>query len=115
QTMDDILADSVAGPRFQTLLISLFGAIAVVLAAVGIYGVMSFSVSQRSREIGVRMALGARRSHVLHLIIGNGMRLALAGVAIGLPSALAIARVMTSLLYEVKPYDPSKIGRASCR
>ena len=106
RTMDDILSDSVAQPRFQTLLLSLFAIAALVLAAVGIYGVMAYTVRQRTHEIGVRLALGAQKWNVLSLVIGRGMRLALFGVGIGVLGALALTRVMSGLLYEVTPTDP---------
>jgi putative ABC transport system permease protein len=93
--------------RMNLMLISIFSASALVLGAVGLYGVMSYFVGQRRSEIGVRIALGAQRRDVLRLIIGNGMRLAIAGIAIGLFGALALMRLLTSLLYEVSATDPA--------
>lgn len=106
-TMNELLTNSAAGKRFNTLLLSLFALIALTLASVGIFGVMSYTVSQRTREIGVRMALGARESDVLRLVIRQGMILAGLGIVIGLVAALALTRVMTSLLYGVSATDPA--------
>jgi putative ABC transport system permease protein len=106
RAMDQILSDSVARPRFQTALASLFGAAALLLAGVGTYGVMAYSVAQRTREIGVRLALGAQPKMVLSMVIGQGLKLAVTGVVIGLALALALTRVMSSLLYEISPLDP---------
>ncbi|HEX8180907.1 MAG TPA: ABC transporter permease [Pyrinomonadaceae bacterium] len=105
-TMAQILSDSLAAQRLSMLLLSLFAAGALIIAAVGIYGVMSYSVVQRTHELGIRLALGAQPRDVLRLVIRQGMLLALAGVAVGLIGALLLTRVMTTLLYGVHPTDP---------
>jgi putative ABC transport system permease protein len=105
-TMSQLLAVSVAQPRFNFLAFALFAAIAMVLAAVGIYGVLAYSVSQRTHEIGIRLALGAQRGNVLGLVVGHGMKLVLAGAVLGLLGAFALTRILTRLLFEVQPTDP---------
>jgi putative ABC transport system permease protein len=106
-TMDELLADSMALRRFSMLLLGFFGAVAAALAGVGIYGVISYTVTQRTREIGIRMALGAQGRDVLRLVLRRGMWLACAGIAAGLMGALALTRVMSSLLFGVGARDPS--------
>jgi predicted permease len=106
QTMDEVVADATAEPRFYLLLLAVFAAVALILAAVGIYGVMSYSVSRRTQEIGIRMALGAQTSHVIRMVVGQGALLATVGVVTGLIGALAVTRLMSGLLYGVRSNDP---------
>jgi putative ABC transport system permease protein len=106
RSMDQVISDSIGPQRFNMLLLGIFAIIALILAVVGIYGVMSYSVSQRIHEIGVRMALGAGRRDVLSLVVGQGMRLALVGIAIGLAASFMLTRLMESLLFGVSATDP---------
>jgi len=106
QTMDALIHETVAQPRLQTGLLGLFGLLALVLTAVGLYGVVALSVSQRTRELGIRIALGAQKRAMLALVLGQGMRLVLTGIGAGLLASLALTRVMRTLLYEVTPTDP---------
>ncbi len=105
-TMDQTLSQSVAPRRFNTLMLGIFAFIALVLATVGIYGVIAYSVTQRTHEVGIRMALGAGRGDVVRLIVAQGLRLTLAGVGLGIIGALALTRFLSSLLFSVKPTDP---------
>jgi putative ABC transport system permease protein len=106
QTMEQVIRDSTATSASQTALLSIFGALALLIAAVGIYGVISYSTTQRTHEIGIRMALGAERRDVLRMVVGQGIRLALIGVVIGIGGALVLTRFLSSLLYGIKPTDP---------
>jgi putative ABC transport system permease protein len=106
KTMEQLVSASVAQRRFNMLLMTCFAVIAVILAAVGLYGLISYSVNQRAHEIGVRMALGARQSDILKLILGHGLKLAVAGVVLGVIGAFALTRVISSLLYGVSATDP---------
>ena len=100
------MADRTAQRRLAVVLISVFAGSALLLAAVGIYGVMSYAVAQRTQEIGIRMALGAERRQVLHMVLRSGATLAVLGVAIGLVTAFGLARLMTSLLFQTSAADP---------
>jgi putative ABC transport system permease protein len=106
KTMEQVLSDSVTDWRFRTILLVAFGGLALFIAAIGIYGVVSYSVAQRTQEIGVRMALGAQRRDVLRMVVGQGFKLTLTGVGTGIIGALATTRFLSSLLYGVKPTDP---------
>jgi predicted permease len=109
-TLERVASDAVWQPRFNLLLIALFAALALALATVGIYGVMAYTVARRAQEIGIRVALGARRGDVLKLMLGHGMKLAILGAALGIAGALGLTRLMTSLLFQVKPNDPATFG-----
>ena len=106
KTLDQYRSDSVAVPRFNTFLLSLFAALALTLTAIGLYGVISYSVTQRTNEIGIRMALGAGTADILKMILRQGMKLVVIGLCIGLGLALAMTRMIGSLLHEVSVYDP---------
>jgi putative ABC transport system permease protein len=105
-TMEQLRSDSIAPDRLNLMLLASFAAVALILAGVGIYGVMAYSVTQRTHEIGIRMALGARQSDVLGMVIRQGMKLAVTGLAIGLAGAWLVTRSMASLLFGVSATDP---------
>jgi putative ABC transport system permease protein len=109
-SMGDLMGVSLAQQRFNMLLLGLFAALALILATVGIYGMMAYRVGQRMHEIGIYIALGAQRRDVLRLVLGDGAKLAFFGIAMGIAGAIALTRVMTSLLFEVKPTDPETIA-----
>ena len=106
RTMEDNMAATVAQPRFRTWLIGIFAALALLLAAVGIYGVMSYSVTQRTSEIGIRVTLGAQPVDVFRIVVGEGLRFALIGVVVGLTGGLILTRLLGSFLYGVSASDP---------
>jgi putative ABC transport system permease protein len=105
-TMDQLLADSLSRARFTMFLLGIFAAVALVLSAVGIYGLIAYSVTQRTQELGIRIALGAQRRDVLSLVLSQGTRLTLLGVALGIGAALAITRLLASLLFGISATDP---------
>jgi putative ABC transport system permease protein len=105
ETLDTVMGNAVAQPRFRTALLSLFAMIALVLASIGTYGVISYSVTQRTREIGVRIALGARPAQVLGMILRQGAGLSVLGIVIGMAAALAATRTLSSLLFATSPTD----------
>jgi putative ABC transport system permease protein len=113
ETMDDVVETLVAPRRFKLILLGSFAILALVLGAVGLYGVMSYAVTERTHEIGVRMALGAEGNDVLKLVMGQGFKLTLMGVGLGIAGALALTRFLSSLLYGVKPTDPLTFGAVS--
>ncbi len=109
-TMEDRLADSLADRRFALFVLALFAAVALLLASIGIYGVVAYSVERRTREMGIRMALGAERRGVLGQMIGESMRSVGVGIVIGLAAAIALTRVLRRMLYDVSPLDPLVFG-----
>src|SRR5690606_9140216 len=106
RAMDDVIGATVAAPRFRTTVLSLFAALAFTLAAIGIYGVVAHGVAERTREIGIRMALGARAGEVLGMVVRQGLRPLLVGTALGLPGALGAGRLLRSMLFGIGPTDP---------
>jgi putative ABC transport system permease protein len=106
RTMAQVISSSVAGPRFNTLLLGVFAGVALFLAAIGIYGVMAYAITQQTHEIGIRVALGAQPRNVLQLVLRRGVRLAGVGATFGVAAALAFTRLMAGLLYDVSATDP---------
>ncbi len=106
RAMDEYVYSSAAQPRFNTLLLAVFATVALILAAIGVYGVMNYSVSQRTHEIGIRMAMGGEAKHIIKLVVGQGLKLVGVGVAVGVAGALAITRLMSGLLFDVSASDP---------
>ncbi|MEN6426942.1 MAG: ABC transporter permease [Phycisphaerales bacterium] len=114
ETVEAILSRMLAQRRFAMILLSLFAGIALVLAAVGVYGLLHYGATQRTREIAIRMALGAERANVQRMVLGHGLRLTLLGVVLGLAGAMLLTRVLSSLLYDVTPTDPPTLVLVSC-
>jgi putative ABC transport system permease protein len=113
RTMTEVRSISVGLQQFNSMMIGIFAMVALLLASIGIYGVMAFAVTQRTREIGIRMALGARRTDVLRLVVMHGMKLALVGLVIGLVASWALTRFISGLLYGVEPTDPLTFSAVS--
>ena len=112
-SMQDMLYASTAEPRFQTRVLASFSSIAFLLAIVGIYGVMAYSVTQRTQEIGIRMAIGAQRGHIVRMILWRSVALVMGGLAIGLAGAWGVTRVLKDFLFEVTPFDPLTFAAVS--
>ena len=110
KALTDVLSESLARQRFVVTLLTVFAGLALLLGSVGLYGVISYSVAQRTRELGIRSALGAQRRDLLQLVVGEGMRLTLVGLAIGIGAALGLTRFLQSLLFGVSPADPLILG-----
>ena len=106
RTLDTVVGNTIARPRALSILVAVFAGVGLALAAIGVYGVMAYSVRERTQEIGVRMALGATEQSVARLIVGQALRLVIVGVAIGLAAAMLLTRSLGSLLYQVEPLDP---------
>jgi predicted permease len=106
RTMEEVMGRSTGRENFNMLLLTIFGVVALSLASIGIYGLMSYTVAQRHQEMGIRMALGADRAAIRRLVVTSGMRLAIAGIALGLAAAFGLTRLMSSFLFEVHPWDP---------
>jgi putative ABC transport system permease protein len=114
QTMDTVFSDSVCSPRFQAVLLLVFAGLAVALAMIGVYGVVSYSVSQRTKEVGIRVALGARSRDIVRLVLGEALVLAGIALGLGLLGSLALSRGLQTLLFEVTPTDPITLGSVCC-
>jgi putative ABC transport system permease protein len=113
QTIEEVIGQGLWAPRMGAALLAVFGGLALILAIIGVYGVLSYSVNQQTREIGIRMAMGAQTGRVLRLVVGQGMRLAGAGLVLGLLVAFAAMRVLGSLLFGVSAHDPLTFGAVS--
>jgi len=113
KTMDERIADATSGTRFNATLLGFFGFVALALAAVGVYGVIAYSVAERTHEIGIRVALGASRGDVAGMVMSQGMAVTAVGLVVGLAGAWFVTRYMTSLLYGIAPRDPATFGVAA--
>ncbi|MGO9229894.1 MAG: FtsX-like permease family protein [Bryobacteraceae bacterium] len=112
-SMENLISDSLIPQRTTSITLALFASVALVLACIGLYGVLAYSVSQRTHELGVRMALGANRGEVLRLVLQQGMTLALAGLAVGMAAAFGLTRLLENMLFEVAPHDPATFAAVS--
>jgi ABC-type antimicrobial peptide transport system permease subunit len=106
ETLEGVIAESISDRRLNGVLLGTFAALAASLAALGLYGVLSYAVAQRTRELGIRLAIGAQKRDLFRLVVGGGMKLALIGMALGVAAAIGLTRVLTSMLYGVAPNDP---------
>jgi len=113
RSVQEVFSESLATRRFNLIILAFFAGTALLLAAAGIYGVMAYWVARRTQEIGIRMALGAKRRDVLRLVVGQGLALALLGITTGMVGAFWLTRSMASLLYEIRPTDPASLAEAS--
>jgi len=113
ESEEEVVARSIASQRFSLVLLTAFAGLALLLASIGIYGVLSYLVGQRTQEIGVRMALGAQRVDVLRMVVEDGARMTFAGTAIGLVAAVGLTRLMANMLFGVRPLDPLTFGAVS--
>jgi ABC-type antimicrobial peptide transport system permease subunit len=104
--MEEVMSESAAQPRFRTILLTIFAGMALALSAIGVFSVMAYSVAQRRRELGVRVALGASRREILHLVLGEGMKFTCIGLAIGLFATFALTRYLGSMLFGIRRFDP---------
>lgn len=114
EEMQQMVSDSIARPRLEAMVLTLFGVIALGLACIGLYGLIAFSVAQRAREIGIRVALGASETSVFRLILGDGLRLTAVGAMVGLVGIIGLTRFLRSLLFEVQPLDPATLVSVVC-
>jgi putative ABC transport system permease protein len=110
RALADFASEAISQPRFRTILLSAFAALAIALASVGVFGVLSYFVAQRTREIGIRVALGASSSDILRMVVGRGLLVAAIGLAIGMVAAIPLMRSLETLLFEVKPLDAPTIA-----
>jgi putative ABC transport system permease protein len=114
EEMQQMVSDSIARPRLEATVLTLFGVIALGLASIGLYGLIAFSVAQRAREIGIRVALGASRAGIFRMILGDGLRLTLFGGMVGLVAIIGLTRFLRSLLFEIQPLDPVTLVSVIC-